>query len=73
LARQESITCDVCSAVKQASNHWFVLLKTESRIQITQRFDAEVLIEENETTKFFDLCGESCVLKKVSELIGNRT
>ena len=66
--RAESITCDVCGAVKRAVNHWFVVGRNEGVIYIVTSGDVR-----GASGQTSDLCGESCVLKKISELIEGKT
>lgn len=68
MSRAVQITCDVCSKQKQFTNHWFTLSQFPGRLEIIWgglgiESTGEVVI---------DLCGEACVLKKVSELIGSK-
>ena len=64
MARKEQVTCDVCGAQKQETNHWFI---------VTVLPGGEAVIAGcafGSAGNFFaDCCGEACVLKKVSELI----
>jgi len=62
--RRETIICDVCGKSKQQTNHWFVVSLSGDIITIFGR-DSQLDVDG----KRFDCCGESCVLKKVSELI----
>jgi hypothetical protein len=64
MARKEQVVCDVCGKLKQETNHWF-LLALSFNIQIAKA-DGQIDREGD----LFDLCGEACVLRKVSELIG---
>jgi hypothetical protein len=63
MARKEQVTCDVCGKLKQETNRWFVVSKSDDRVSVMGR---RVLYGEE---MLYDCCGESCVLKKVSELI----
>jgi hypothetical protein len=66
--RSEAITCDVCRAVKQQTNHWYVVGKTgDGCIYILTHGDVRAVGSDGAVV--FDLCGESCVHKKISELI----
>jgi len=65
VARVDTVTCDVCGKQKQEANHWFVVALSFN-IQI-----APTGGQIDRSGDVFDLCGESCVLKKVSELMGS--
>ena len=68
MARKEQVTCDVCGAQKQDTNHWFIVTFIPD--------DASVVVSsccvDASWRIYFDLCGEACVLKKVSELISKQ-
>ena len=64
--RVESVTCDVCGAIKQKTNHWFVIATNRNGKALVEVYAPG---DATSTKDDFDLCGESCVLKKVSELI----
>ena len=58
----ETVTCDVCGAVKGATNHWYLLRLTGD--------DEGVVIEPHSTQKLsgdLDVCGKPCAIKKISE------
>ncbi len=72
--RQETFTCDICGAVKETTNHWWKLgidRATENKqlaiLPFNDDWEPEDYWEER-----FDLCGESCVLKQVSEFMGRK-
>ena len=67
--RVEQVSCDVCGKQKQQSNHWFVLVKEALSFSIVAPLNVPHVIA-SEDAELLDLCGESCVLRKVSELIG---
>jgi hypothetical protein len=72
MARKEQVTCDVCGAQKQETNHWFVVLTHSNRTDfiVDSDYDPYSAYWQYDTDyKVTDLCGEACVLKKVSELI----
>jgi len=62
MARKEQVTCDVCGAQKQVSNHWFVATPYKGGLFV-QRAGGDLMSTEG----IVDLCGEGCVLKKVAE------
>lgn len=64
MARTEQVTCDVCGTHKQQTNHWFVASTYRGGLFI-QVSGGDMMSLENT----IDLCGEACVIKKVSELI----
>ena len=67
MARKEQVTCDVCGAQKQETNHWFMLSVGDQDIFVL----ASSSYRDNYAEPI-DLCGEACVLKKVSELISKQ-
>ena len=78
MARKEQVTCDVCGAQKQDSNHWFILLRYKGDdTSLIIDVEGERAVYFNDPTRYgfeflLDLCGEACVLKKVSELISKQ-
>jgi hypothetical protein len=71
--RKEQVTCDVCGAQKQETNHWFVLLRWEDDpTGFTVDVESARLDPTYDSAFITDLCGEACVLKKVSELISKQ-
>jgi hypothetical protein len=68
--RKEQVVCDVCGAQKQETNHWFVMRLTGSSEAsfILSLHNADCNWDHTPV----DLCGEACVLKKVSELISKQ-
>ena len=71
MARSETVTCDGCGKVKGTTDHWFVVTVIDSGDGIRSIIlttGSGICANENSA----DLCGESCVLKKVSELIGGK-
>jgi hypothetical protein len=75
MARKEQVTCDVCGAQKQETNHWFVAVMEKTPIPddiflLSLHRTNNVVCEPHEVK--VDLCGEACVLKKVSELISKQ-
>lgn len=65
MARKEAITCDVCGKDKGVTNHWFVIETNDNGKAVVAIYRAA-----DNSRGHFDLCGEACVLKKVSGLIG---
>lgn len=75
MARKEQVTCDVCGALKQVSNHWFVVGRRKDCIYVVTSGEIRLRYQSADTSipdEVFDLCGEACVLKKVSELISKQ-
>lgn len=72
MARSESVTCDVCGKIKGATNHWFVVGQKDSCVYIVTGGDVRAGVPPGGEGIVVDACGESCVLKKVSELIGGK-
>jgi uncharacterized protein (DUF486 family) len=65
--RSETITCDVCGAVKQASNHWYVLVVEDNGKAFISIYLA---VDYNVAGQRVDICGQACIIRKVSQLIG---
>lgn len=63
--RKQSVSCDVCGVEKGATNHWLAISTNDNGKALVEIYHAD----ENQQGNF-DLCGEACVMKKVSELIG---
>jgi hypothetical protein len=70
MARVEKVTCDVCGVLKQETNHWFILNGVDYSGIIIDNCSA--LGNYSDQASFIDLCGEACVIKKVSELIAKK-
>lgn len=74
MARQQSITCDVCGKQKQQTNHWFIVWIYPRAVSVEWSPDPISItgspMEDTDAVDRLDVCGESCVVKKVSELIG---
>ena len=64
MSRAVQITCDQCGKQKQETNHWFMAAPYRGGIFV-QHSGGDMLSLE----PIYDLCGEACVLKKVSEVI----
>lgn len=67
--RVEQVSCDMCGKHKDETNHWFVVVKSSLEIIIVAPINVPHITVDREV-EILDLCGESCVLRKVSELIG---
>jgi hypothetical protein len=62
--RTEQVTCDVCGAQKKETNHWFIVA--------LYGLDSIRIVASKPNTDLgnaIDCCGESCVLREVSELM----
>lgn len=67
--RIEQVSCDVCGKQKAETNHWFVIIKEALTFSVVAPVNVlHVVVSED--AELLDLCGEQCVLRKVSELIG---
>jgi hypothetical protein len=64
MARVETVTCDVCGVSKGVNNHWFIIMSTLSNSIVVDSADRRSIYVD-----VTDVCGEACVLRKVSELI----
>lgn len=72
MARQETVSCDVCGTVGVATGDWFVAgIAGKQGIFILGKESFDHSPARGDAKENFDLCGQSCVLKKVSELIGS--
>lgn len=70
--RKEQVTCDVCGKQKQDTNHWFIVLRYNddpTGIIVDVATTVSAYMTKYDLAFNFDVCGEACVLKKVSELI----
>lgn len=65
MARKQSVVCDVCGVEKGSTNHWFQIDTNDNGKAMVEIYRAD-----GHEVGEFDLCGETCVMKKVSELIG---
>jgi hypothetical protein len=71
MSRVEQVTCDICGAVKKQTNGWFTVGEAGAGMFIMKLSDFDSNPDKMRIKgPAYDLCGESCVLKKVSELIG---
>lgn len=61
----ETYKCDVCGKSKEKTNHWFAISTNSNGKAIVEIYAPGDLPQGGQ----FDLCGEYCVVKKVSELI----
>ena len=64
MAREIVDKCNRCGAVRGVNNHWWVLIPAPGGGIMIQRFDEESLGRDTEI-----LCGELCLLARVSEII----
>ena len=71
--RIETYKCDVCGAEKKQANHWWFLGWNEANeraILLSAATRAKRFAEDDSIPyKGFDLCGEACVTKKLSEFM----
>ena len=63
--RSEMFTCDVCQKVRGEANHWF-LARISAKWSLIVSPWAEPLMREEGA---MHLCGEACVLRRVSEFL----
>lgn len=68
----ETYKCDGCGRMKGETNHWWVLMQFFARMPGFQVFAAspEAEIEREGVYESWDFCGETCLMKKISELLG---
>jgi hypothetical protein len=68
MARVQSVVCDGCGKVKGDTNHWWKVLVDENPkgpyLALTP-LDSNWL--SGDWTQIFDLCGQACVISKLSE------
>jgi len=72
MARFETVTCDVCGVGKKATNNWFIAVSGGgSGLVIDIASERDHYPEPNTEIGLVvnDICGEECIIKKVSELI----
>jgi hypothetical protein len=62
--RKEIFTCDVCGAEKKEANHWW-MAQISSRQFLLWPWDTGA-----RDKGILHLCGEACVLKRLSEFLG---
>jgi len=65
--KREIFSCDVCGAEQAQTNHWFVAYIEGRRLTLQPLAGNEA---GRSGAQQFDLCGEACVAKKVSEFLG---
>jgi hypothetical protein len=65
--KREIYQCDQCSAEQQQTNHWFVVYIEGRKLTLQPLVGNEA---GRSGAQRFDLCGEACVAKKVSEFLG---
>lgn len=63
MATTTQYTCDVCGKPKGATNHWYALVITKREMTISQWGFCQQAGE-------LHICGEACLLKKISERLG---
>lgn len=71
----ETVKCDVCGAVKGETNHWFKMRRIKyeninnlSCVLLSSAQNSSSPLASGATVRdVLDLCGEACVIKKVSE------
>lgn len=70
----ETYKCDVCGVTKEQSNGWWQIgIQTEPEVGIHVPFlylnKDMVTFADDHLVKVFDLCGASCVQRKVAEFM----
>lgn len=69
MSYQQTFTCDVCGAVRQESNHWWIAIpvviasQCKSHSELIFRSWDDVLSTERAT---IHLCGESCAATQLT-------
>lgn len=64
----KSVQCDGCGAMKGHTNRWWKM-RCGERLYL---FPADQMTDtERHADEHIDLCGEACVIKKVSEYLGS--
>jgi len=66
MATKTQYTCDVCGKLKGTTNHWYVLFIGVGKIVIWPWKDAH-------QPGALHICGEACLLKKISERLGRES
>jgi len=67
MAQRTIYSCDQCGAEQAQTNHWFVAYIEGQRLTLQPLHGNEA---GRAGAKRFDLCGEACVVRKVSEFLG---
>ena len=68
----ETVKCDGCGAVKGENNHWW---KIAINNEYHYHYDALGIYHADDlkgAAPYLDMCGEACVIKKVSEFLGQK-
>lgn len=66
MATRIQYTCDVCGKPKGATNHWYALLITKEAMTVWQWWQCH-------QPGTLHICGEACLLKKISERLGRES
>ena len=69
------IACDVCGAVKQASNHWYyaaIMDKSHAHAAFSV-WPWDNLAEDRSQGQFVHLCGQDCAIRKLAEFLNGCT
>ena len=64
MARLEQFTCDVCGAIRQQSNHWFLCWKYDGVLHF-DFWDDSIGLSLSYDVKH--LCGLECATRKLNE------
>lgn len=64
-------TCDICGAVKGATNHWLVACQVQGMtgIVFVPAADATIDREFAGRTVVQDICGQACAIKRLSQFL----
>jgi hypothetical protein len=64
--------CHLCKTEKQQTNHWFLVASMITAGIVILDYREEAERGWADSTQIFILCGESCVVKLVSQLMSDR-
>jgi hypothetical protein len=64
--------CHLCKTEKQQTNHWFLVASIVNRGVVILDYVDDSEKGWAESTQVYIVCGESCVLKIVSGLLGEK-
>lgn len=68
--------CDVCGVLKKEVNGWFFVFRLSNGCVVSGPIDLGPSMHRasdkvKNRNKLFDVCGQACLIRKQSELLGN--
>lgn len=70
MARVETVSCDVCNVQKKDANHWWRIYRNKQGLCVVRH---HAPAPDGDSLIVLDLCGTTCLMKKISELIDDLT